>query len=158
MVPTIDGRILETDYKWSEYCKEHGIKNPFWESQDKFKARCHDEVRNGIKCTIIDAESPEEITWRTEWVKRRDEYLRLEHTFRLWDFHFWMDWSRFQEHLKWSKDFADTSIYMPCDTAERQCSMACAYFGAKCPRVKEEVKNPIKGLEGEYKYDDTYEI
>ena len=125
---------------------------------DNFTKRCNVIERNGKQCTVIRSETPEEIAWRTEWVKRRDEYLRLEHTFRLWDFHFWMPWEKFRKHLEWSVDFADTSIYMPCDAAERQCSMTCAYFGGDCPRVEEELKSPIKGLEGEYKYDDTYEI
>lgn len=158
MIPVIDGRYLETDNKWHEYCKEHGIKNPFQESQNKFNARCHKEVRDGIECTIINSETPEEIAWRTEWIKRRDKYLRLEHTFRLWDFHFWMPWEKFKKHLEWSTNFADTNIYMPCDAAERQCNIKCAYFGRDCPRVKEELKSPINGVEGEYQYDDRDEV
>lgn len=125
---------------------------------DNFAKRCNVIERNGKQCTVIRSETPEEIAWRSKWVKRRNKYLRLEHTFRLWDFHFWMPWEKFKKHLEWSVDFTDTSIYMPCDAAERQCSMECAYFGGDCPRVKEELKSPINGVEGEYSYDDRDEV
>jgi len=79
------------------------------------------------------------------------------HTFRLWDFHFWMPWPQFKQHLDWSKTLADVSIYMPCDAAERQCSMACAYFGKDCPRVKEELQIPlILGFDGRWEEQDDY--
>ena len=158
MVPTIDGRMLETDNKWFEYCQEQGITNPFREEMDNFAKRCSVIERNGKQCTVIRSETPEEIAWRAEWAKRRDEYLRLEHTFRLWDFHFQMPWEKFSKHLEWSKNYADISIYMPCDAADRQCNMACAYFLSECPRKTGELKSPVKGVEGEYKYDIEYEI
>ena len=85
----------------------------------------------------------------------RDEYLRLSHAFRLWDFHFWMDWEKFQWHCKYDKNYTDVSIYMPCDTVERQCSMECRYFGKECPRKHEELKAPkILGFEGRWEYHD----
>lgn len=93
-------------------------------------------------------------------MKKRDEYLRLDHTFRLWDFHFWMPWEKFKWHCGFDKEYTDVSIYMPCDCAERQCNMECAYFSSECPREKEELKTPkILGFEGRWEYhDDKNEI
>ena len=122
---TVDGRIFDTDLRWKYWCKEHGITDPFKEKYE------HD--------------SPE----YEDWKKRRDEYLRLEHTFRVWDCHFWMDWERFEEFFR-NEIYADISIYLPCDCANRQCSLACAYFLGECPRQEEELKSPIKGLEDRY--------
>lgn len=155
---TIDGRILDTDNRFHDYCLRNKIKDPFREGQERFSKKVEDE--NGRNYWIIDTDdSPEEVTWRTEWAKRRDEYLRLSHTFRLWDFHFWMTRTAFERHLRWSKEFADTSIYMPCDCAERQCSMKCAYFSGECPRQKEELRAPeILGFEGRWEYDDKDEF
>lgn len=148
---SIDGRILDTDNRFYDYCNTFGITNPFQEEQKRFAARCKKEE----KYTIIKKESPEDIEWRKEWSKRRDDYLRLSHTFRLWDFHFWMTRTAFEHHLDWSKKYADTSIYMPCDCAERQCSMECAYFLHECPRAKGELKTPeILGFDGRWEYHD----
>ena len=158
-IATIDGRMLDTDNRFHDYCNAFGITNPFWEEQKRFRDRSHDEVRNGIKCTVVDAESPEDIAWRTEWMKRRDKYLRLDHTFRLWDFHFWMPWEKFKWHCSFDKEYTDVSIYMPCDCADRQCSMECAYFGGECPREKEELCTPeILGFEGRWELHDDEDI
>ena len=87
--------------------------------------------------------------------KSREEYLRLAHTFRLWDYHFWMPWTEFEEYAKLSKEFTDTSIYLPCDCADRQCAMTCAYFLGECPRAKEELRAPeILGFEGRWEFHD----
>lgn len=154
-IPVIDGRILDTDNRFHDYCDAKGITNPFWEGQKRFSARSHKEIVNGHERTYVDAESPEDVVWRKEWVKRRNEYLRLSHTFRLWDFHFWMPWEKFKWHCGFDKEYTDVSIYMPCDCAERQCSMECAYFLRECPRAKEELKTPqILGFEGRWEYHD----
>ena len=140
---TIDGRILDTDARWHRWCKEHGIKDPFQECYDRIKSER--KIVDGVECWEF---SPEEQAWEEEWKKRRDEYLRQKHTFRLWDLHFWMDdWDSFQ---RMGNSYVDMSIYMPCDLANRQCALACAYFLGDCPRQKEELKSPIKGLEGRY--------
>ena len=141
---TIDGRILDTDARWHQWCKEHGIKDPFQERYDRIKSEW--KIVNGVECWEFN--SPEDQSWEEEWKKRRDEYLRQMHTFRLWDLHFWMDdWDSFQ---RMGNSYVDMSIYMPCDLANRQCAMTCAYFLGDCPRQKEELKSPIKGLEGRY--------
>lgn len=150
----IDGRILDTDNRFFDYCQHMKIKDPFREDRERFAKRCRKETRNGHEVTIIDtSNSPEEEAWRAEWAKRRDKYLRLNHTFRLWDFHFWMDdWEKF----KWyGNEYVDMSIYMPCDIASRQCSMECAYFLHECPRAKEELRAPeMLGFEGRWEFHD----
>lgn len=146
-IPVIDGRILDADEKFRLYCKEHGIQDPFQEERERFKKRCHDGNYKGIPCMVVDPETKEDIAWRQEWEKRRDEYLQLRDTFILWEDHFWMPWEQFKKYLKFHGTYADTSIYMPCDAADRQCDMTCAYFGAKCPREEEQLKCPIKEYE-----------
>lgn len=88
--------------------------------------------------------------------KSREEYLRLAHTFRLWDYHFWMPWAEFEEYAKLSKEFTDTSIYLPCDCADRQCAMTCTYFLGECPRREEELRAPeILGFDGRWEFHDS---
>lgn len=146
---TIDGRILDTDLRWEEYCKENNIPDPFKERMDRIEIK--EVVINGVRGWESEWDrSPEALAWEEDWKKRRDEYLRLMHTFRLWDMHFWMeDWEQFQRMGE--GEYVDMSIYLPCDLASRQCSMTCAYFGTECPRARgEELKSPIEGLEGRY--------
>lgn len=153
---TIDGRILDTDNRFHDYCMVNKIKDPFREDRERFAKRCRKEFRDGHEVTIIDTNiDPEEEAWRQEWAKRRDEYLRLSHTFRLWDFHFWMDdWEKFQWYGR-NDSYVDMSIYMPCDIASRQCNMECAYFGKECPREKEDLRAPeILGFEGRWEFHD----
>ena len=128
---TVDERIFDTDLRWEKYCKAHNIKNPFKEEIKRITSKKYEKA------------------WYEDWKKRRDEYLRLEHTFRAWDCHFWMDWEKFERFFR-NETYTDMSIYLPCDCADRQCSLACAYFLGKCPRQEEELKSPIKGLEGRY--------
>lgn len=150
---SIDGRMLDTNNRFHDFCNAKGIVNPFGEEQAHFNKRCHPGEHNGRPCTVIDPETEEDREWRKEWIKRRDAYLRLEHTFRLWDFHFWMPWEKFKWHLDIDKAYADVSIYLPCDCAERQCALTCAYFGAECPRMKEELKAPeILGFDGRWEF------
>lgn len=158
-VPVIDGHMLDTDNRFFDYCNTFGITNPFNEEQERFQERCTYNIDDyGHTITHIRPENPIEAAWRQEHREKKDKYLRLSHTFRLWDFHFWMDWPRFKKHLEWSTDFADTSIYLPCDCAERQCNMACTYFGTECPRMKEELRAPeILGFEGRWEYHDNYD-
>ena len=154
----IDGRMLDTDNRFFDYCRRKKIKNPFKENLDAFARRCSKEERDGYEVTIIREKTAEEEVWEKEWKKRRDEYLRLSHAFRLWDFHFWMNWEEFSWHCGFDKEFTDVSIYMPCDCADRQCNMTCAYFGGKCPREKEELKIPeILGFEGRWEFEDDYD-
>ena len=157
-IPTVDARMLDTDWRWEDYRRRRGIKNPFTEDMLDFQERCSYEADiYGHIITHIRLENEEEKARREEREKYKSEYQRLEHTFRLWDFHFWMEWARFKKHLEWSTDLADTSIYMPCDAADRQCSMTCAYFGEKCPRIKEELKIPqILGFDGRWEEEDDY--
>ena len=145
----MDGRIFDTAERFDDYCVERKIKNPFWEDKQRFSRRVDEK---GYDYWIVDTTKTQE---DEAWKKRRDEYLRLEYTFRLWDYHFWMPREQFEAHLKWFKNYADTSIYMPCDCADRQCSMECAYFGKECPRMKEELKTPeILGFNGRWEFHD----
>ena len=150
-IPVIDSRMLEMDDKWREYCILNNIRDPFAESQARLARRMHEEEdEKGHRITVIDAPPLDEQAWQNAWAKRRDAYLRLQHTFRLWDFHFWMPWEEFKRQMHFSRQYADVGIYMPCDAAERQCNMECAYFGAKCPREEEPLKCPINKLENNY--------
>lgn len=153
----IDARLLDTDNRFFDYCRRRGIKDPFQERQDKWSARYSVENQDGQVVTIIRELTEEEKEWDSRQVQKIKEYLRLRHTFRLWDFHFWMNRAAFEQHLHWSEDYADTSIYMPCDTVERQCALTCAHFGGKCPREEGELKTPqILGFEGRWEFhDDT---
>ena len=156
---TIDGRILDTDNRFHDYCMERKIENPFWEDQQRFSNRVErKQDEKGRDYWVVDTtKKPEDEAWEKDWAKKRDWFLRLEHTFRLWDFHFWMTWEQFEWYLKYDKDYTDVSIYMPCDCADRQCSMTCAYFGGECPRMKEEVKIPESlGFEGRWEFHDDY--
>lgn len=149
---TIDGRVLDTDNRFYDYCLVNHIKDPFRESNEMFARRCSTEERNGHTATVIREKTEEEKAWEKDWAKRRDEYLRLNHTFRMWDFHFWMDdWEKFQ----WYGRDVDMNIYMPCDIASRQCNMMCLYFGGKCPRETEELQAPeILGFKGRWEFHD----
>lgn len=155
-IPTIDSRILDTDNRFFDYCDTFGIANPFNEEQEKFQERCtYESDEYGHTITYIRPENPIEAAWRQEYREKKDRYLRLEHTFRLWDFHFWMTRTAFEQHLRWSKEYADTSIYLPCDTVERQCDMMCAYFSGECPREKVELRAPeMLGFDGRWEYQD----
>ena len=144
--------IVDTDLRFQDYCEFNHMKNPFveWRTRHiKMDSVMMDGKR--VPCQIVYTEDRPE-----EWKAKRNEYLRLMHTFRLWDMHFWMeDWDRFQSY---GNEYVDMSIYMPCDLADRQCSMACRYFGEKCPRIKEEIKTPESlGFEGRWEYHDKYE-
>ena len=146
-IPAVDGRLLDTDNRWEDYCAFNKIENPFTGKLKK------EEIMVRIKDKDIPGERIEIRKPTEEWKKRRDEYLRLCHTFRLWDLHFWIDnWDK----LKWyGNEYVDTSIYMPCDVASRQCDMMCAYFLHECPRAKEELKTPeILGFDGRWEYHD----
>ena len=136
----VNMNMLDEDNRWHDYCATNNIKDPFLEEW--------------IDTHITNPRVTNDDDWHKEWVRRRDDYLRMRHTFRMWDFHFWMDWEEFQSHAKYSKDYTDISIYLPCDCAGRQCNMACAYFGTKCPREKEELKNPLN-FEGRWEFRDT---
>ena len=129
---------------FEDYCKTRGIRDPFIERQR----------------LIYDDSVPEEE--KAEEYRRlgrqQEEYLRLMHTFRLWAYHFWMPREEFIKHAKLSKDYADIDIYLPCDCADRQCTMTCAYFGGECPRMKEELKIPESlGFEGRWEFHDDYD-
>ena len=144
-IPVIDSRMLEADDRWYEYCILNNIRDPFKESQERISKRIHEETdEKGHRITVIDAAPLNESAWQSAWKKRRDVYLQLQHTFKLWDYHFWMPWEEFKRQMNFSRQYADVSIYMPCDAAERQCSMECAYFSAKCPRAEHPLKNPLK--------------
>lgn len=143
----IDERIFDTEMRWEDYAHYVGIKDPFQES------RIDRVIKQAGRKWITEPMDEER---RKYWNEQKDNYLRLMRTFCLWDFHFWMDWERFQDSLN-DERLADTSIYLPCDTVERQCSMACPHFGEeKCPRMIEELKSPIDGIDGRWEYHDDY--
>lgn len=75
----IDGRILDTDNRFRDYCRVKHIKDPFRERQEKFSMRVRQEERDGFKITVIRDQTEEEKEAEREWSKRRDEFL---HTFR----------------------------------------------------------------------------
>ena len=49
----IDGRILDTDNRFRDYCRVKHIKDPFRERQEKFSMRVRQEERDGFKITVI---------------------------------------------------------------------------------------------------------
>lgn len=138
------------DY-FDKYCELFGIADPFQEQQERFhKKVTHCISPSGREYWEVDTKkTPEEMAWERDWEVRRDEYLRLEHIFRLWDLHDRMDWDKFQKEIEYSKNFTDDGErYLPCDCEERQCSMECAYFGTECPRVRgEELISPKEVME-----------
>ena len=78
----------------------------------------------------------------------------LRDVFRAWECHFWMIWTEFEKTFKYSNKNI-IKRYLPCDCADRQCNMACAYFGGKCPRENEELKIPESlGFNGRWEYKD----
>ena len=131
---------LDTENRWHDFCQYYGIRNPravdyspFYQGED-----------NNLAISDYQADLK--------------NYLRLAHTFRLWDFHFWMNWMEFQRYCKYSKEFADISVYLPCDCVDRQCDLECPYFFGECPRNKgEELKSPIDGVDGRWEFHDKKE-
>lgn len=82
----------------------------------------------------------------------RDKYLRLWHTFMLWELHKVKPWREFKWELgNWN--FAEgKELYAPCDCVERQCNFMCQYFDDGCTREKEELENPVLRLLEENDY------
>ena len=149
----IDARMLDTDNRFFDYCQRMDVKDPFEESREMIARRSSEEFRDGHRVTIVREETAEEKERRLRNIENIKEYLRLSNTFRLWDFHFWMTRAQFEQHLHWAEGYTDTSIYMPCDTVERQCSMACMYFLRECPREEGELKTPqILGFDGRWEF------
>ena len=119
------------------YCNIFGIADPFREAQERFhkKVTKHSTPSGGEYWIVDTMETKEDEEWEKEWEVRRDEYLRLEHVFRLWEFHDKLSWDKFQAEIEYGKRFTDDwKRYLPCDCAERQCAMTCQYFSGECPR------------------------
>lgn len=111
--------------KWRKFAAEHNIKDPFEEQFEKY-----------------DPTFP----LSDEWRERRDKYLRLKHTFMLWELHKVKPWREFKWELgNWN--FAEgKELYAPCDCADRQCVFLCQYFDNGCTRGIEELENPVLRL------------
>lgn len=111
--------------KWRKFAAEHNIKDPFEEQFEKY-----------------DSTFP----LSDEWKKCRDEYLRLKHTFMLWELHKVKPWREFKWELgNWN--FAEgKELYAPCDCADRQCVFLCQYFDNGCTRGIKELENPVLRL------------
>lgn len=132
----INPQFLDTSERWENYCKERGIKNPLFSRPGQLYPKkfnfLDSEIEGYVHKTDFNGIEVEKFYSREEM----DEYLRLRGIFFMWDYHFWMiDWDNFQKH-------GDSEGYYPCDLANRQCNMACKYFGEKCPRESEELKCP----------------
>ena len=123
-----DSRFFAANDKWRRYCGRQGITDPFEERQKEWEWTAN-------RFEILPRDP--------KWEMRRDEYLRLEHKFLLWEYHFWMDWERLCKIA--DKKYSNIEYYLPCDCAGRQCSMECEYFGGRCPRWTEELECPIDG-------------
>lgn len=145
------------------YCDTFGITDPFQESQERFnkKTTKHFTPSGGEYWEVDITKTAEDLAWEKEWEKRRDAYLRLEHIFRLWEFHDIVSWDYFQKEIAFSKCFTDDgNRYLPCDCEERQCAMTCTYFGTKCPRANGEPLYPpeevmkVWDLEQELKWEE----
>lgn len=111
--------------KWRKFAAEHNIKDPFEEYFEKYD----------ITFPLSD-----------EWKERRDKYLRLKHTFMLWELHKVKSWREFKWELgNWN--FAEgKGLYAPCDCADRQCVFLCQYFDNGCTRGIKELENPVLRL------------
>lgn len=110
--------------KWRKFAAEHNI-------EEHYKEIALDPV-----FTLLPPPTKE----------HRDKYLRLKHTFMLWELHKIKPWREFKWELgNWN--FADgKELYAPCDCAERQCNFMCQYFDDGCTREKEELENPVLRL------------
>lgn len=113
--------------KWRKFAAEHNIKE-YFEKYD-------------ITFPLSD-----------EWKERRDKYLRLKHTFMLWELHKVKPWREFKWELgNWN--FAEgKELYAPCDCADRQCVFLCQYFDNGCTRGIKELENPVLRLLEENDY------
>lgn len=133
--------LKEVESKWEDYCCYYQIRDPFEFEVKLYKQRI--VIKDNGKSYIRDY-TPEELSILPT-KKEKQDYLLLKHTFYLWELHKILDW----EHFKWYldvEDYADTSIYYPCDAADGSCTMTCKHFGKKCPRETEELKNPVNKL------------
>lgn len=110
--------------KWRKFAAEHNI-------EEHYKEIALDPV-----FTLLPPPTKE----------RRDKYLRLWHTFMLWELHKVKPWREFKWELgNWN--FAEgKELYSPCDCVERQCNFMCQYFDDGCTREKEELENPVLRL------------
>ena len=70
---TVDGRILDTDARWREWCEEHGIKDPFQEDDDHIKIKR--KIVNGVECWEF---RPVEQAWEEENYDRIIEWAVQE--------------------------------------------------------------------------------
>lgn len=123
------------------YCYTFGITDPFQEEQERFSKRVTKRINpSGTEYWEVDTtKTEEELAWEAEQKKKKSKYLRLEHIFRLWELHDKLSWERFQKEIEYCSRFTDDwKRYLPCDCAERQCNMWCAYFGTECPRKRGE--------------------
>lgn len=121
--------------KWRKFAAEHNIEDPFEEHLKEL-----DKYRTAADSTF-DFLPPSD-----EWKKRRDKYLRLKHTFMLWEFHKIKPWREFKWELGNWNFAVGKELYAPCDCAERQCNFMCQYFDNGCMRKKKELENPVLKL------------
>jgi hypothetical protein len=147
----VDARIFDTQRKWEDYCEARGLANPFQEEQELYKLRCVYKDENGWKVLHVRDLTEEEEALLAQIKRWKKEYLRLQHEFELWDFHFWMEW---EEFAHWLKEYGSEVEYLPCDCGSRQCALTCQYFGEKCPRESGELESPINGLDRRWEIGD----
>lgn len=123
--------------KWRKFSAEHNIKDPF---EEHYKEIALDPV-----FTLP-------LSPTKEWKKRRDKYLRLWHTFMLWELHKVKPWIEFRWELGNWNFAVGKELYAPCDCVERQCNFMCQYFDNGCIREKKELENPVLKLLEENDY------
>lgn len=119
--------------KWRKFAAEHNI-------EEHYKEIALDPV-----FTLLPPPTK-------EWKGRRDKYLRLWHTYMLWELHKVKPWIEFRWDLgNWN--FAEgKELYAPCDCAKRQCVFLCQYFDNECTRGIKELENPVLRLLEENDY------
>lgn len=119
--------------KWNKFAAEHNIEDPF---EEHFKEL--DKYAAGPTFVFLPPSD--------EWKKRRDKYLRLKHTFMLWELHKIKPWREFKWELGNWNLAEGKELYAPCDCADRQCVFLCQYFDNGCTRGIEELENPVLKL------------
>lgn len=123
--------------KWRKFAAEHNIKDPF---EEYYKEIALDPV-----FTLLPSLTK-------EWKGRRDKYLRLWHTYMLWELHKVKPWIEFRWDLGNWNFAVGKELYAPCDCVERQCNFMCQYFDNGCTRGIKELENPVLRLLEENDY------
>lgn len=124
--------VMGFDFDFNTWAAENGIRDPFKVSQDLFNKRCEKKADGGIYIRFK-PEDPDEPT-RAEkdaWIRMRDEYIARR---CFYEISYEAFWERTEPRGSvYDIDYMrDDDEFLPCRSADRQCSMFCKKIGEDC--------------------------